>query len=190
MATTFDPPLAGPCVEDAQCDDGLFCTFDTCDPALARCRNTPDASRCEDKLYCNGPRFASSTGAASRGPSSRATTARPARSIVASRTRRAASTPRGTRTRERYVRDRVAAAKDYATGCDVAVPAGAHDIVSRSRCPSRKKCAYAPSATIPAARSQSRSGRPADRRRPAVMSRRRTRHARSPGMSPGRSTRS
>ncbi|MDB4943126.1 MAG: hypothetical protein JWP97_2660 [Labilithrix sp.] len=49
-----DPTLGGPCSEDAQCDDRIACTFDRCDQALSRCRNTPDDSLCADSTYCNG----------------------------------------------------------------------------------------------------------------------------------------
>jgi hypothetical protein len=49
-----DPTLGGPCTEDAQCDDAIACTFDSCDKALLRCRNVPDDSLCADPLYCNG----------------------------------------------------------------------------------------------------------------------------------------
>ncbi len=49
-----DPTLGGPCRDDKQCDDGVACTADACDPALLRCRNTPDDSLCDDHVYCNG----------------------------------------------------------------------------------------------------------------------------------------
>ena len=49
-----DPTLGGPCTEDAQCDDAVACTFDSCDKTLLRCRNVPDDSLCADPLYCNG----------------------------------------------------------------------------------------------------------------------------------------
>ena len=49
-----DPTLGGPCTEDAQCDDTVACTFDSCDKALLRCRNVPDDSLCADPLFCNG----------------------------------------------------------------------------------------------------------------------------------------
>jgi hypothetical protein len=47
-----DPYLGGPCVDDAQCDDGIACTYDSCDEALGRCRNVPDDTQCQDGLYC------------------------------------------------------------------------------------------------------------------------------------------
>ena len=50
----FDPTLGGPCTEDSQCDDLIPCTFDRCDTALSRCRNTPDDTQCSDSEYCNG----------------------------------------------------------------------------------------------------------------------------------------
>jgi hypothetical protein len=49
-----DPTLGGPCVDDAQCDDKIACTYDRCDPVLERCRNIPDDSLCQDDSYCNG----------------------------------------------------------------------------------------------------------------------------------------
>jgi hypothetical protein len=49
-----DPYLGGPCVDDAQCDDGIACTYDSCDEALGRCRNVPDDTQCQDGLYCDG----------------------------------------------------------------------------------------------------------------------------------------
>jgi hypothetical protein len=49
-----DPTLGGPCVDDAQCNDAIACTYDTCDMTLGRCRNTPDDSQCQDGIYCNG----------------------------------------------------------------------------------------------------------------------------------------
>lgn len=54
LAPEVDPTLGGPCTEDAQCDDALACTFDRCDKAILRCRNTPDDSLCADPLHCNG----------------------------------------------------------------------------------------------------------------------------------------
>jgi len=53
-APEVDPTLGGPCTEDVQCEDQIPCTFDRCDAALARCRNTPDDSACADTSYCNG----------------------------------------------------------------------------------------------------------------------------------------
>ncbi len=49
-----DPTLGGPCTETAQCDDGVPCTYDTCDQAIARCRNVPDDAQCDDGTFCNG----------------------------------------------------------------------------------------------------------------------------------------
>src|SRR5215831_15898955 len=49
-----DPTLGGPCNDDGQCNDMLDCTFDRCDMALHRCRFTPDDSKCQDGVYCNG----------------------------------------------------------------------------------------------------------------------------------------
>ncbi len=49
-----DEVLGGPCVDDAQCDDGIDCTFGRCDPELGLCRFVADDERCADALYCNG----------------------------------------------------------------------------------------------------------------------------------------
>lgn len=49
-----DSELGEPCVDDAQCDDGIACTTDTCDPQLQRCRFVGDSSSCQDGVYCNG----------------------------------------------------------------------------------------------------------------------------------------
>jgi hypothetical protein len=48
------PYLGGPCVDDGQCDDSIPCTYDSCDKSLARCRNVPDSTQCQDGTYCNG----------------------------------------------------------------------------------------------------------------------------------------
>jgi hypothetical protein len=50
----IDADLGGPCTDDGQCDDGVACSFDACDPDRHRCRHTPDDSRCDDGVYCNG----------------------------------------------------------------------------------------------------------------------------------------
>ena len=49
-----DPLIGGPCVDDGQCDDGIDCTFDACDQEIKHCRFTPDASKCQDSVYCDG----------------------------------------------------------------------------------------------------------------------------------------
>jgi len=49
-----DPYLGGPCVDDAQCDDMIACTYDSCDQALGRCLNVPDDTQCQDGIYCDG----------------------------------------------------------------------------------------------------------------------------------------
>ena len=48
------PYLGGPCVDDAQCNDSIPCTYDSCDKTLDRCRNVPDDTQCQDNLYCDG----------------------------------------------------------------------------------------------------------------------------------------
>ena len=52
--TEVDPTLGGPCEDDGQCNDGVKCTGDHCDLTLGRCRFTPDDSRCDDRIYCDG----------------------------------------------------------------------------------------------------------------------------------------
>ncbi|UQA62437.1 putative metal-binding motif-containing protein [Polyangium aurulentum] len=49
-----DSTLGGPCNDDAQCDDGVSCTFDACDTTLARCRFVPDDASCQNGAYCDG----------------------------------------------------------------------------------------------------------------------------------------
>lgn len=41
------------CVRSEDCDDGVACTDDLCDP-LGYCRNQPDFARCDDGVFCNG----------------------------------------------------------------------------------------------------------------------------------------
>jgi hypothetical protein len=48
------PYLGGPCVDDAQCNDNLACTYDSCDKTLGRCLNVPDDTQCQDGIYCDG----------------------------------------------------------------------------------------------------------------------------------------
>lgn len=54
LVTTPTEVLGGPCVDDAQCDDGIECTFGACDVALGLCRFTADDARCADDIFCNG----------------------------------------------------------------------------------------------------------------------------------------
>ncbi len=49
-----DPTLGGPCLDVGQCTDGVSCAFASCDQSLGRCRYTPDDSKCQDGVYCNG----------------------------------------------------------------------------------------------------------------------------------------
>ena len=50
-----DPTLGGPCVDDDQCKrDEIPCATFACDQTVKRCRATPDDTRCDDGLYCNG----------------------------------------------------------------------------------------------------------------------------------------
>jgi hypothetical protein len=49
-----DETLGGPCLDDAQCNDNLDCTFDHCDQTVGRCRFVPDDSKCQNGIYCDG----------------------------------------------------------------------------------------------------------------------------------------
>jgi len=40
--------------EPVNCDDGIKCTVDACDPASGKCSHTADDSVCDDGLFCNG----------------------------------------------------------------------------------------------------------------------------------------
>ncbi|MDQ3031618.1 MAG: MopE-related protein [Myxococcota bacterium] len=42
-----------PCTTDGECDDGIDCTRDVCDP-LGFCRNAPETAVCDDMVFCNG----------------------------------------------------------------------------------------------------------------------------------------
>jgi hypothetical protein len=53
-AAEASPYLGGPCVDDAQCDDMIACTYDSCDQTSSRCLNIPDDSQCDDGIYCDG----------------------------------------------------------------------------------------------------------------------------------------
>lgn len=46
--------IGGPCVDDAQCDDRIDCTFGLCDVSLGLCRFVADDARCADAVFCNG----------------------------------------------------------------------------------------------------------------------------------------
>lgn len=47
------PDGARLCTTDAECDDGVACTRDACDPA-GYCRNPVDPATCDDGVFCNG----------------------------------------------------------------------------------------------------------------------------------------
>lgn len=50
-----DETLGGPCVDDGQCArPELPCADFRCDRAVGRCRATPDDTRCDDGIHCNG----------------------------------------------------------------------------------------------------------------------------------------
>jgi hypothetical protein len=50
----LDPTIGGPCSDDAQCNDGVACTFDHCDREIDHCRFVPDDSQCQNPIYCDG----------------------------------------------------------------------------------------------------------------------------------------
>jgi hypothetical protein len=41
-------------VDDAQCNDMIACTYDSCDKSVGRCTNVPDDAQCDDHVYCDG----------------------------------------------------------------------------------------------------------------------------------------
>jgi hypothetical protein len=49
-ATTVCPE----CIADDDCDDGLSCTLETCDPVARNCLRTPYDFVCSDGAFCNG----------------------------------------------------------------------------------------------------------------------------------------
>ncbi|UCE60018.1 MAG: hypothetical protein JSU63_21565 [Phycisphaerales bacterium] len=42
------------CKDDAECDDGIDCTVDTCGDASGECVNSPDDLYCDNGLFCDG----------------------------------------------------------------------------------------------------------------------------------------
>ena len=48
------PDGAIACETDEECDDGVFCTRDLCDPTGGYCRNPVDTAICDDGVFCNG----------------------------------------------------------------------------------------------------------------------------------------
>ena len=42
------------CTSNADCDDGIDCTTDTCDVPTGTCTNTPDDSVCDNGVFCDG----------------------------------------------------------------------------------------------------------------------------------------
>ncbi|NUP14397.1 MAG: hypothetical protein HOW73_50850 [Polyangiaceae bacterium] len=52
--TSVDPELGEPCVEDAQCNDEIDCTVDSCDKAFDRCRYHPEPAPCQNGVHCDG----------------------------------------------------------------------------------------------------------------------------------------
>ena len=43
-----------PCTQDTDCDDGIECTVDTCDPLERVCSLTADDGKCANGRYCDG----------------------------------------------------------------------------------------------------------------------------------------
>ena len=54
LGSTPTEVIGGPCVDDAQCDDGIECTVGRCDLDIGLCRFAADDERCSDALFCNG----------------------------------------------------------------------------------------------------------------------------------------
>lgn len=46
--------FGAPCVDDAQCDDGIACTLGVCDAERRVCRFSADDASCDDGIFCNG----------------------------------------------------------------------------------------------------------------------------------------
>jgi hypothetical protein len=42
------------CTNDADCQDGVACTLDRCDPMLRVCTHAPRNALCDDGVFCNG----------------------------------------------------------------------------------------------------------------------------------------
>ena len=42
------------CVSDLDCDDGIACTADQCDPKLRVCTHLPNDELCDDGIWCDG----------------------------------------------------------------------------------------------------------------------------------------
>jgi hypothetical protein len=49
-----DDAEATTCVADAECDDGIDCTVDSCSRATGTCAHLPDDDACDDGNACNG----------------------------------------------------------------------------------------------------------------------------------------
>lgn len=52
-AAPTTPDGASACTSDEDCDDGVTCTRDVCDPS-GFCRNPVDPAVCDDEVFCNG----------------------------------------------------------------------------------------------------------------------------------------
>lgn len=42
------------CFDDAECDDEVACTSDTCDPSSGECINAPNDDYCDNGIFCDG----------------------------------------------------------------------------------------------------------------------------------------
>ena len=47
--------LPEPCTQDADCDDGVACTIDTCQVGTGLCEHSSDSAWCDNGLFCDGP---------------------------------------------------------------------------------------------------------------------------------------
>jgi hypothetical protein len=56
-----DPATCTDCTSNADCNDGIACTNDTCDGVSGTCFRVPDSTLCPDPLYCDGPDFCDPT---------------------------------------------------------------------------------------------------------------------------------
>jgi len=50
------------CATDFDCDDGVACTSDACDPSLHVCTHLPKDALCDDGIFCDGDEVCTATG--------------------------------------------------------------------------------------------------------------------------------
>jgi hypothetical protein len=50
------------CTTDLECDDGISCTADACDPSLHMCTHLPSDKQCDDGIWCDGDEVCTASG--------------------------------------------------------------------------------------------------------------------------------